>query len=231
MKIDVTDTGIGIAPENFDLVFERFKQTDPGVSRKYGGTGLGLSISRNLAELMGGQIVLASQPGKGATFSLLLPDRSKSLDVSPQRKEPQQISKDSEAPLPENDIRILVVEDHDPNVMVIGHFLEDAGYGYDVARNGQEALHMWRTYDYDLILMDIQMPVMDGFSATTAIRQTEQEKSLTSTPIIGMTAHALIDDKDKCMKAGMNAYLPKPIVEEDLHVAIHRHLKKRRRTQ
>jgi CheY-like chemotaxis protein len=215
--VDVTDTGIGIPPENADVIFERFKQGDASVSRKYGGTGLGLPISRNLARLMGGDISFRSEPGKGTTFSLRIPmqvadsigDDDADPGVSAKLNDKIKAALSSES-------RILLVEDYEGNIVVLGFLLEDIGCQYDVARTGREALDLWKQKHYDIVLMDIQMPEMDGFTATAEIRRHEAENNLERVPIIGMTAHALVGDKDKCIEAGMDAYLPKPIVEADL---------------
>lgn len=223
LRIDVADTGIGIAPEHFDLVFERFKQADPGVSRKYGGTGLGLPISKNLAELMGGRIILSSQTGKGATFSLLLPDTTGRLESGYEPAVPTG-GKAGQNPSISSGGRVLVVEDYEANVTVLSFILDDLGCAYDVARNGQDALELWEKNTYNLILMDVQMPIMDGFSATLKIRSAEQERSRPRTPVVGMTAHALVGDKDKCIAVGMDAYLPKPIIESDLRREIFRYI-------
>lgn len=217
LRVDVVDTGLGISSENFDLVFERFKQADASVSRKYGGTGLGLPISKNLVRLMGGNIFLNSELGNGSTFSMLLPmriseavdDESKGDQIS------RKLTKTIQAAL-SDETKILLVEDYEGNVVVISHILEEAGLCFDVARNGEEAVEKWSEHYYDLILMDVQMPKMDGFAATAFIRKAEENDDLNRTPIIGMTAHALVGDKDKCIKAGMDAYLPKPIVDADL---------------
>jgi PAS domain S-box-containing protein len=225
LRIDVTDTGIGIEPENFDLIFERFKQADSSVSRKYGGTGLGLPISNNLVKLMGGKIILNSQSGKGSTFSVLLPDKAGALKRL-QSEQPQthiDINEKIRSSLTK-DSKILIVEDYEGNITVVGYILDDLKCAYDIARNGQEALDMWSTNTYNAILMDIQMPLMDGFTATSEIRRIEAEKSLKHTPIIGMTAHALIGDKDKCIEVGMDAYLAKPLVENELKTQILKYL-------
>jgi PAS domain S-box-containing protein len=217
LRIDIADTGIGIAAEDFDLVFERFKQADASVSRKYGGTGLGLPISRKLAVLMGGDIIVASRLGVGSTFSMLLPVPASgekfgryvgSADL-------REINDEIRALITAQN-RLLLVEDYEGNIVVISYMLDDLGLAYDVARTGAQALERWNVNHYDLVLMDIQMPEMDGFSATREIRRREQLENMQHTPIIGMTAHALVGDKDKCIDAGMDAYLPKPIVEADL---------------
>ena len=222
LRIDVKDTGIGIAQENFDVVFERFKQGDSSVSRKYGGTGLGLSISRNLATLMQGHISLQSELGKGSAFILRLPFR----EVSDNEKENydhkalnKKLTDQIKARIG-NENRMLLVEDYEGNIVVLSHILDEVGCPYDVARTGLEALNRWKEKHYDIILMDIQMPEMDGFTATTQIRIMEGEKDLPRTPIIGMTAHALSGDKDKCIAAGMDFYMPKPIIETDLKMHI-----------
>ncbi|MDP2206514.1 MAG: ATP-binding protein [Alphaproteobacteria bacterium] len=230
LRIDVRDTGIGIDPKHFDMIFERFKQADSSVSRKYGGTGLGLPISQRLARLMGGNITVDSALGKGSTFTLLLPvrqeeeiteaqsDQSLSLSLSESIREQGKAQK-----------RILLVEDYEGNVVLLSYLLDSLGCQYDVARTGLEAVNMWKQRGYDLILMDVQMPEMDGFTATAQIRRMEEEKALPRTPIIGMTAHALVGDKEKCIEAGMDSYLPKPIVEIDLKSKIVEYLDAKKR--
>lgn len=216
LRIDVTDTGIGVAPENREVIFEQFKQADSSVSRKYGGTGLGLSISRNLARLMKGDILLASEQGHGSTFSLLVP-ANLTLENGAAAIE-------TAVPTAGRDIagrkKILMVEDYDGNVVVISYILDELGCAYDVARNGRQGVEKWQAGAYDVVLMDVQMPEMDGFTATRRIRELEKAENRPYTPIIGMTAHALVGDKDKCIAAGMDAYLPKPIVESDLKSTI-----------
>lgn len=220
LRINVTDTGIGIEPENFDLVFERFKQGDSSVSRKYGGSGLGLSISRNLAKMMGGDIFLSSEYGKGSTFSVLIPLKVCEITIEKQDKAVTSKLDDQIKTRLTGETKALIVEDYEGNVVVISYILEDIGIKYDIANTGVEALKLWKENHYDVVLMDIQMPEMDGFTATAEIRSIEKRKKLDPTPIIGMTAHALVGDKDKCIEAGMDAYLPKPIVESDLKKTI-----------
>ena len=230
LRIDVTDTGIGINSEDFDLVFERFKQADSSVSRKYGGTGLGLPISMNLARLMGGEIFLNSETGKGSTFTLLLPVRhsEKKVDRPHNTKELDKKLQDKIRSTLHKESKILMVEDYEGNIVVLGHILEEMGINYDVARTGLEAVNFWSENYYDMILMDVQMPEMDGFSATQEIRLKESQNKLPHTPVIGMTAHALMGDKDKCIEAGMDAYLPKPLVEADLKREILRFMEKKK---
>lgn len=215
LRVDVHDTGIGIAPEDYVLIFERFKQVDSTASRKHGGTGLGLPISQNLARLMDGEIQLASTVGVGSTFTLLLPFRQASSTVKAAEQQPQK-SPDYFKGKVDEAKKILMVEDYEGNIVVLSYILDELGCNYDLAKTGVEALRLWERNHYDLVLMDIQMPEMDGFQATSRIRELEQERERLYTPIIGMTAHALVGDKDKCIAAGMDAYLPKPINETDL---------------
>lgn len=227
LKISVEDTGIGLSEDQIGVIFERFKQADSSVSRKYGGTGLGLPISKKLAELMGGDIQVESATGKGSTFSVILPLRTS--DESEEEHERDEARKnkinDKLKSAISNTEKILLVEDYEGNVVVLSYILEDMGCAFDVAGTGLEALNLWKENHYDLVLMDIQMPEMDGFTATKHIRQIEEEQGLERTPIIGMTAHALVKDKDKCIEAGMDAYLPKPIVEMDFKSTILKLLK------
>lgn len=229
LRIDVRDTGIGIEPENFDIVFERFKQVDTSVSRKHGGTGLGLAISQKLAQRMGGEIVLESSPGLGSTFTFIMPMKMISFANTAMQKEKssQKLANQLKAKLEGND-KVLLVEDYDGNIVVMSYILEELNCNYELAKTGREAVDLWERNHYDLILMDIQMPEMDGFAATQRIRELEQERQQQRTPIIGMTAHALVGDKDKCIAAGMDAYLPKPIVEEDLKREILKYLSQKK---
>lgn len=217
LRVDVADTGIGISADDFELIFEHFKQVNSSESRKHGGTGLGLPISKRLAELMGGTIAVSSMPGSGSTFSLVLPQNVASPNAT-EHHSPVQVQ-DVQHQIGQwinEDSRILLVEDYSGNIVLVGYILEELNIPYDVATTGVLALELWQARSYDLILMDIQMPEMDGFEATRTIRQRELTQQRTRTPIIGMTAHALMGDKDQCIDAGMDAYLPKPIVEADL---------------
>ncbi len=219
VRIDVSDTGIGIAAEDFDVIFERFKQTDSSISRKYGGSGLGLAISRNLAKIMGGEIFLTSMIAKGSTFTVLLPMKvaEKEVQLRDNSKALDRINRKLEKVINDKH-KLLIVEDYEGTIVLLRYILDELGIAYDVAKTGKEGVELWKTasHQYDVILMDIQMPEMDGFSATRTIRAQEQKQGIDRTFIIGMTAHAQKRDREKCLSAGMDSYLTKPIEEYEL---------------
>ncbi len=214
LRFAVTDTGIGIAADRLAHVFEDFMQAESDHTRKYGGTGLGLAISKRLVDMQGGTIQVESEPGKGSTFTFALPYPS-ALPASDLA---------SEGPLSmhqlPHDLRILLVEDNRLNVLVAREELKYAAPGctIDVAANGQLALDMHTADRYDLILMDVQMPVMDGYAATRAIRAMGGPKA--KVPIVAMTANVMHAEVQQCMDAGMDAFVPKPFKQEELVVAI-----------
>ncbi len=231
LVIEVKDTGIGIAPEAFDIIFEKFRQADASVSRRYGGTGLGLPISLRLAEIMNGTIKFESQQGVGSTFSVYLPFKERDVFFGANSdRAPQKIIENKEQDrlkvILEDTSKILMVEDYEGNIVVLSHLLEEMGYAFDIARTGVEAIDQWKNNHYDLILMDVQMPEMDGLTATRTIRALETEEGLRPTPIIGLTAHAMVADREKCIASGMNTYLPKPIDERELQKTILTYTKK-----
>lgn len=212
LKIVIEDSGIGIDAERLPHIFNKFVQADQSITRRFGGSGLGLALSQSLAEMMGGEIKVCSQPGKGSEFSVILPLPARS-EAKPQavksvvHKEPQQKDK-----APCSARKILLVEDYPANVMIATMMLENMGYETDVASSGQEAVDHVKNcnHPYYAILMDIQMHGMDGFEATRQIRALEQEKGF-SNYIIGATAHALSGDRERCLSAGMDDYISKPI--------------------
>ncbi len=198
----VTDTGIGIPADKKELIFQMFSQADISHARRFGGAGLGLAISRELAILMGGTISFASKEGAGSTFTFTVP-----LGETRSAAEPV------ETHLPEteeSDPRLLLVEDDPVTLQIIDLMLRRANFDLDIAVNGRQGIEMWETGNYDLVLMDVQMPGMDGFEATRTIREKERARG-GHTPIVAMTAFALKEDEDKCLAAGMDAYVPKPI--------------------
>ena len=212
LQVEVADTGIGIAEEHLPHIFESFRQADASVSRKYGGTGLGLPIARHLAQLMGGNIYVTSRIGEGSTFTLYVPLTRSHVNVDDRPKRETKPLKPFFAP----DDKILVVEDYEGNIAFITHILDEMGVKYDLGRTGLEGLKLWDENKYRMILMDIQMPEMDGISAVKHIRTKEREMDKKPVPIIAMTAHAFSEDREKCLKAGFDEYLPKPLSKDML---------------
>ena len=207
----VTDTGIGIPADKRDLLFQAFSQVDQSHSRSYGGTGLGLVISKEIVESMGGTINYTSEEGKGSTFTCTIPfvegEEERNAGFAPGKT----VTTDDASRAEEtNKARLLVAEDDHTIRQVLGAMLQMSGYETDFAENGQLVVDMWENGKYDLILMDVQMPVMNGFEATAAIREKERTRG-GHIPIVAMTAHALKKDEDKCLAAGMDAYISKPI--------------------
>ncbi|MFA0964222.1 ATP-binding protein [Roseivirga sp. BDSF3-8] len=218
LRIKVKDTGIGIDPDKQEIIFNKFTQADSSITRKYGGSGLGLTISRNLALAMKGDLTVTSEPGKGSEFCLQLPLKiDKSYEAAGIEKGHMNKSNSSLADANAKP-KVLLVEDYEPNVLVAGHMLEILGYDFDVATNGFEALDIIKNKhsDYLAILMDIQMPGMDGMETTRHIRRYEYDESLRPIPIIAVTAHASREDMRKCLKAGMDQYISKPYTFEDI---------------
>ena len=213
MEISVTDTGIGIPPQKLATIFEKFVQADTSVTRKYGGTGLGLAISKTLIDIMGGTINVESVEGQGSRFSIRLP-----MQPLPARTGDGAALVPDTAEIAEaHGQTILLVEDSPANVMVASNLLEEYGYGVDVAEHGAAALKKLADgAAYFAVLMDVQMPVMDGLECTRRIRKDEVEHGRAHLPIIGMTAHAQARDREKCFEAGMDAYLAKPFDPRDL---------------
>ncbi|HEY0846400.1 MAG TPA: ATP-binding protein [Noviherbaspirillum sp.] len=206
LKFSVQDTGIGMTPTQLDRLFLAFSQADGSTTRKYGGTGLGLSISKHLVELMGGDIAVESEAGKGATFSFSL---WLGIGNAASAKRPAAPVMDRKISL--DGLRVLVVEDNEVNQQIAREFLQGAGVTVDIAVNGADAVEqLARKPDrsYDAVLMDLQMPVMDGYEATRRLRADARFRDL---PIIAMTAHALAQERAKCLAVGMNDHVTKPI--------------------
>jgi len=204
----VSDTGIGIDKEKLIEVFERFNQGEDSTTRNYGGTGLGLSIVKSLILLQNGDIEVTSEQGKGTTFHFHIPYQISEEQLNIQSKTDTQYFKDnSNAPL-----KVLIVDDNAINQNLMKHLLSQWNIDFDTANNGLEAVEFLKNNDCDLVLMDIQMPQMDGYVATQTIR----EELKLNLPIIAMTAHALAGERERCMSRGMNEYISKPIKEDEL---------------
>ncbi len=219
MVLDVADTGSGIPAEKVPLIFEKFTQADSSISRKYGGTGLGLAITKRLVELQGGQIRVESRVGRGSTFTVEIPFEAAPAEaptVEPRREQQTAAPAAKQA-------RLLLVEDNAVNQRVVLAMLRKKNYAIDVANNGQEALDKLEraSEPYNLILMDVQMPVLDGLETTKAIRRNNDWDNL---PIVAMTAHAMIGDRERCLQAGMNAYVSKPVQQAGLIAVIEQYL-------
>jgi CheY-like chemotaxis protein len=207
IRIAVTDTGSGIPEDKRQFLFQKFMQLDSSLTRQNGGTGLGLAICKDLVQLMGGEIGAESRPGEGATFWFSLP-----LGVAPRNAATAKPSRPSDHVVDEfaeSGIRILVVEDNAVNLKVAVRMLQRLGLRADVAADGTEAVQMYDLVAYDLILMDCQMPQMDGFTASRAIRR--KSEGGRQPVILALTAETLDGSRERCLDAGMNDYLSKPV--------------------
>ncbi|MEN6585592.1 MAG: ATP-binding protein [Sulfuricella sp.] len=214
VHLEVRDTGIGIAPQTASRLFQSFSQADGSTTRKYGGTGLGLAISKQLVELMDGAIGMESEPGKGSRFwfTVRLAKQSCSANIAERLAESPARMKQGTVP---QSLRVLVAEDNSVNQKVIQHMLERFGISPEIAVNGREAVQAASRSHFDLILMDCQMPELDGFEATAEIRRMEHHQG-TRQPIVAMTANAMPGDQERCLAGGMDDYLVKPLKPEFL---------------
>jgi len=219
LRVDIADTGIGVAPDRRERIFEEFDQGQGSTAFKYGGTGLGLSISRRLAQMQGGDITVTSEIGKGSTFTVSIPFVVAKDAEIPHGQDPG-VPSGTRPDGSLRDLRILLAEDNEFNAMVAQDELADAipGVQVDVAVNGRIAVEMVQANDYDVILMDVQMPEMNGYDATRAIRSLAGDKA--RTPILAMTANVMKEEVERCKEAGMNGFVPKPFRREDLLAAI-----------
>ena len=238
LEFAVRDTGIGISPANRERLFQPFSQVDPAIARRFGGTGLGLSISKSLVDMMGGEISVESEEGKGSTFffTVRLP---LAKELPPELSAPAVLP-----PAPPAQLHVLLVEDNPANQKLASYILRERGHVVEIAGDGREAIALAAQCRYDAILMDVQMPGMDGYEATAAIRRREAEKGTgpicrngpeagtdakrwsahkldlspfpRRTPIIAMTAHAMRGDREQCLAAGMDGYLSKPVKAREM---------------
>jgi len=221
----VRDSGIGIAEDKQKSIFEAFTQADNSTTRHYGGTGLGLTISTNLVHLMGGRLWLDSQPGVGSVFHFvvhLAPVVSqKSIDfATPDAAGGSELPTPAHALPDRSCLRILLVEDHPINQLLAIKLIEREGHQVTLAQNGEEGVAKFVSQPFDLVFMDMQMPVMDGLQATRAIRAFEMQNQRASTPIVAMTANVLPADRQACTDAGMDGFLSKPFKVDDLRLVM-----------
>ncbi|HLZ76715.1 ATP-binding protein [Phenylobacterium sp.] len=226
LRLRVADTGIGVAPEKLAGLFRKFEQADASTTRRYGGTGLGLSICQDLAAMMGGEIGVESAPGQGATFTVELP--LERIADAPERTarvagEPTAMMDDAAA------IRILAAEDNGMNQLVLRTLLAQVGIEPTIVGNGREAVEAWASEPWDMILMDVQMPEVDGPTATGMIRARERAANLARTPIIALTANAMAHQVAEYSEAGMDGFVAKPIEAARLFEAIEAALDARRK--
>ena len=216
IRIIVRDTGIGMPAEKLPLLFQKFTQLDASTTRQFGGTGLGLSICHELATLMGGEVRAESVEGEGSTFIILLPlTRVATIqEVGPAQSEDE---------LPDDQgrvLRILAAEDNPTNQMVLSTIIQIFGADLTLVDNGQAAVEAWAAGDYDVILMDIQMPVLDGIGATRAIRAAEVAERRSRTPIVALSANAMVHQVKEYLAVGMDGHVAKPIELPKLHAAL-----------
>jgi PAS domain S-box-containing protein len=225
LRFEVNDTGIGVSKEGRKSLFREFSQVDSSTTRKYGGTGLGLSISKKLVEMMNGKIGMDSKFGKGSTFWFT----AEFGKVDKIEKEVLVIEKEKLDLISriDKDLSVLLVEDNKINQKIALHNLMQAGYKVELAENGHEAVMKFKSGKFDMILMDVLMPVMNGFKATEKIRAIEQYRVLKNknfihhVPIIALTANAMKGDREACLAAGMDGYISKPFKQKDLAELLH----------
>jgi signal transduction histidine kinase/HPt (histidine-containing phosphotransfer) domain-containing protein/BarA-like signal transduction histidine kinase len=222
LQFSVKDSGIGMTEEQMGRLFQSFSQADASITRKYGGTGLGLAISKHLSEMMGGRIWVESKPGEGSAFSF-----TARFGIQKDVKERDKIVLDdnrrSEQLAAISGAKILLVEDNEINQLVAKEILQQSGFVVEIANDGREGVEAVRSNTYDAVLMDMQMPVMDGYTATKEIRKLGGV--YTELPIIAMTAHAMVGEREKCVQAGMNDYVSKPINQNELFSVLCRWIK------
>ncbi|MBU1375336.1 MAG: response regulator [Alphaproteobacteria bacterium] len=212
LRIVVRDSGVGISPEKLPSLFEKFTQADNSATRRFGGTGLGLAICRELTQMMGGSIDVESREGHGSTFTVELP-LTRGRPASLPATETSHAAEDG-------DLRLLAAEDNPTNQQVLAAVLGSLGIEVHIVPDGKEAVEAWRTGSYDLILMDIQMPVMDGITAASTIREAEAKSGRKRTPIVALTANALTHQVEEYLAVGMDAHVAKPIEIAKLYDAI-----------
>ena len=235
IKIQITDTGIGIEKDKLPLIFEKFTQAENTRTRSFGGTGLGLTISNSLVNAMNGSLKVSSVYSEGSTFTIRLPLTPVTVETREQVNLPApeahadnpetQKTKPNHKPPTARNLKVLIAEDDEINTLIITKFLDLPKVDFTLCSNGADAVKAYELAYFDLILMDVSMPVMDGIEATKAIRSHEKNSGRKPTPIICLSAHVIKDDREKFIKAGMNDYVSKPINKNDLFKAIKNQVK------
>ncbi|MCI5132771.1 MAG: response regulator [Candidatus Electrothrix sp. EH2] len=221
LEFCIADTGIGMTPQQQSKLFKSFSQADSSTTRKFGGTGLGLSISKKLVEMTGGAIWFESEVGQGSRFYFTLPFVVCS-ENNPEQCRKKNKKHSDEAFLNLQGVRVLLAEDNELNQELAKLLLSRKGMIVTIANNGAEALELLRSSDFDCVLMDIQMPVMDGY---TACREIRNMPGLEELPVIALTANVMSDDKEKSKAAGMNEHIGKPFDEQEMFTAISRYIR------
>jgi CheY-like chemotaxis protein len=215
LRFNVADTGIGIPPEKQQTIFEKFSQADSSTTRKYGGTGLGLAICKRLVEMMDGRIWIESEEGRGSNF-IFTARFGQGAEPKPSAASPGAETEPASAAEVETPLDILLVDDTPQNRILIISFMKKTPHRIDIAENGQIAVEKFKAKSYDIVLMDVQMPVMDGYAATGEIRKWEAAQGANRTPIIALTANAMHEDIQKSIDAGCDTHLTKPIKKQKL---------------
>lgn len=227
LRFNIKDTGIGVPFEKMNRLFRPFSQVDESLTRHYRGTGLGLAISRQLAELMGGSIGVKSNPDKGSTFwfTVKVTVGADTVHSVPEKPVPGRSGQPDVSAFPsDGGSRVLIVEDNEINQLLIKKYMDKLGFASHSVKNGREAVEILMTQVFDLVLMDLQMPEMSGIDATSAIRNPRSGVLNSQIPIIAVTAHAMKEDREKCLEVGMNDYISKPLTLQSVKDVIHKYM-------
>jgi CheY-like chemotaxis protein/anti-sigma regulatory factor (Ser/Thr protein kinase) len=221
IEISVADTGIGFDAMRTDALFSPFTQADGSITRSYGGTGLGLAITRSLVQLMGGDVQATSEQGQGACFTINFPVQCVTLDATEVDAGGGNAS-EPEAQVATRPLSVLLVEDHEINRKLAQIMLQRMGHTFVLANDGQQALDCLDQENFDVVLLDVMMPVMDGLTALKLWRERESERSLPRTTVLMVTAHAMTGDRERFIAAGADGYVSKPMSEASLRKEINR---------